>query len=111
MRLCFRSYAADALAADTADALPGDALPAPLDVRERAACDEAAKLWQTGGVHIELDHIEVRWVDFMHRDHRVIAVEKITDAELAPYRRARRIAPLPAGSPGGAPVSTPPAPR
>ena len=34
----------DALAADTADALEGDALPAPLDVRERAACEEAAKL-------------------------------------------------------------------
>ena len=34
----------DALAADTADALEGDALPAPLDVRERGACDEAAKL-------------------------------------------------------------------
>ena len=34
----------EALAADTADALEGDALPAPLDVRERAACDEAAKL-------------------------------------------------------------------
>ena len=34
----------DALAADTADALEGDALPAPLDVRERASCDEAAKL-------------------------------------------------------------------
>ena len=34
----------DALAADTADVLEGDALPAPLDVRHRAACDEAAKL-------------------------------------------------------------------
>jgi hypothetical protein len=64
-----------------------------------ATFEEAAKLWQTGGVHIELDHIEVRWVDFMHRDHRVIAVEKVTDAELAPYRRARQIAPIPPASP------------
>src|SRR5262245_58023062 len=66
---------------------------------------DAAKLWKQGAVHVELDHIEVRQVDFMPRDHRVIAVEKVTEAEIAPYNKVRRSYPTPSGS-VRAPITT-----
>jgi hypothetical protein len=34
-------------------------------------------------------HFEVRLVDFLARDHRVIALEPLSEAELAPYVKAR----------------------
>jgi hypothetical protein len=51
---------------------------------------EAAALHKRGKKTVALDHILVRKVHFMPRDHRVLAVEPVTDEEYAPYLRTRR---------------------
>lgn len=53
---------------------------------------EAANLWKhrRGDVKVALDHIFVRMVGFLPRDHRVLFVEPVTDEEKAPYLKARR---------------------
>jgi hypothetical protein len=51
--------------------------------------EEAARIWRKKeSLSIALDHIEVRKIDFMKRDHRVLLVEPVTDAEKAPYLRS-----------------------
>jgi hypothetical protein len=51
---------------------------------------EAAALWKKKeGVKVALDYVEVQLALFLPRDHRVIAVEPVTDEEKAPYLRAR----------------------
>lgn len=50
---------------------------------------EAAELRQKGGLTVAKDHITVRLVNFMPRDHRVIANETVSDEERAPYVRSR----------------------
>jgi hypothetical protein len=51
--------------------------------------EDAARIWKQGAVKVILDHLDVRQVHFMPRDHRVIAVEKITPAEKAAYDRSQ----------------------
>jgi hypothetical protein len=53
---------------------------------------EAANLWKhrRGEVKVALDHIFVRMVNFIKRDHRVLFVEPVSDEEMAPYLKARR---------------------
>jgi hypothetical protein len=57
-----------------------------------ATFQDAANLWKhrRGEVKVALDHILVRMVHFIKRDHRVLTVEPVTDAEKAPYLKARR---------------------
>lgn len=50
---------------------------------------DAAILHKRGGFKVLNDHILVRLVNFLTRDHRVLKVEPVTDAEEAPYIRAR----------------------
>ena len=51
--------------------------------------EEAARIRRKkASVSIVLDHVEVRKIDFIKRDHRVLLVEPVTDAEKAPYLRA-----------------------
>ena len=52
---------------------------------------DAANLWafRRKEVNDELDHILVRMVNFIKRDHRVLSVEPVTDAEKAPYIKNR----------------------
>lgn len=56
-----------------------------------ATFQDAANLWkfQRQNVTIELDHILVRMVNFIKRDHRVLSVEPVTDEEKAPYLKSR----------------------
>ncbi|HRI69910.1 MAG TPA: hypothetical protein PK156_37030 [Polyangium sp.] len=53
---------------------------------------DAANLWafRRKEVSIELNHILVRLVNFGKRDHRVLAVEPVTEEEKAPYLKNRR---------------------
>jgi hypothetical protein len=53
---------------------------------------DAANLWKfkRGDVKVALDHIYVRFANFGKRDHRVLAVEPVTDEEKKPYLKARR---------------------
>jgi hypothetical protein len=53
---------------------------------------DAANLWKfrRKDVKIELNHILVRQVNFMKRDHRVLLVEPVSEEERAPYLKARR---------------------
>jgi len=53
---------------------------------------DAANLWKhrRNEVTIALDHIFVRLVSFGKRDHRVLAVEPVTDAEKQPYLKAKQ---------------------
>jgi hypothetical protein len=51
--------------------------------------EESARIFRQGKVHVALDHFEVRKVHFIKRNHRVIAVEPVTDAERAPYIKSR----------------------
>jgi hypothetical protein len=50
-----------------------------------ASYEEAAKLWTSPEKQIALAHIEVRKIHFMPRDHRVLKVEPVSQAELQPY--------------------------
>jgi hypothetical protein len=51
--------------------------------------EESVQIWRQGRAKVALDHFEVRKVHFMPRDHRVIAVEPVTDDERKPYLKAR----------------------
>jgi hypothetical protein len=51
--------------------------------------EEAREIRRRGKMKVVLGHLEVRAVDFLKRDHRVIAKEPLTEAELAPYEKAR----------------------
>jgi hypothetical protein len=53
---------------------------------------DAANLWKfkRGDVKVALDHILVRMVNFIKRDHRVLTVEPVTDEEKAPYLKSLR---------------------
>lgn len=51
--------------------------------------DDARDIRARGGMKVVMPHFEVRAVDFLPRDHRVIAVEPITAEERAPYEKAR----------------------
>jgi hypothetical protein len=56
-----------------------------------ATYEEAARIWRKKeSLTIALDHVEVRKIDFMTRDHRVLLVEPVTEEERAPYLRAMR---------------------
>jgi hypothetical protein len=52
--------------------------------------EEAAALQKRGGKTVALKHILVRHMHFMKRDHRVVAIEPVTDEEFAIYQRSRR---------------------
>lgn len=54
-----------------------------------ATFQEAAALRKKGGMTVALDWMTVAMAPFLKRDHRVIAVESVTDAERAPYERAK----------------------
>jgi hypothetical protein len=52
--------------------------------------EEAAALWKKKeGLKVALDYVEVQIQSFLPRDHRVLAVEPVTQAEMAPYIKAR----------------------
>jgi hypothetical protein len=51
--------------------------------------EASARLWKQGQLKVVLEHFEIPQVNFIKRDHRVIAVEPVTDAEKAPYLKAR----------------------
>jgi hypothetical protein len=56
-----------------------------------ATFQEAANVWKykRGTLNVALDWMNVAQAAFIKRDHRVLVVEPVTDAELAPYIRAR----------------------
>ncbi len=70
-----------------------DDLPEPLGYEyhliaydpKAGSFEEAARLWASPSRTIAIPHIEVRKMHFMPRDHRVLKVEPVSDAELAPY--------------------------
>jgi hypothetical protein len=50
---------------------------------------DAAILWQKKtGLTVALDYVNVRLVDFLPRDHRILKVEPVSDEEMKPYKRA-----------------------
>ncbi|WP_437679394.1 hypothetical protein [Sorangium sp. So ce131] len=49
---------------------------------------EAAELRRKGGMKVLHDHMRVRLVSFLPRDHRVISHEAISDEERAPYLKS-----------------------
>jgi hypothetical protein len=54
-------------------------------------CDSyeiAAKTWKNHGATPMFDHLVVREVSFLPRDHRVLFVEPLTQAELATYTKS-----------------------
>jgi hypothetical protein len=51
--------------------------------------EEARDLRFRGGMKVVLPHFEVRAVDFLARDHRVIGNEPVTNEERAAYENAR----------------------
>ena len=93
-------------AATSAEATPGvrtykilhvDDYPAPIGINLHLAAydpkaptfEQARETRRRGGMKTVHGHLEVRLVDFLGRDHRVLAVEPLTEAELAPYLKAR----------------------
>ncbi len=52
---------------------------------------EAANLWkhERNGFTVAKDWMDVALVLFIKRDHRVLAVEPVSDEELAPYNRMK----------------------
>lgn len=48
----------------------------------------AAKTWKNHGATPMFDHLVVREVSFLPRDHRVLFVEPLTPAELATYTKS-----------------------
>lgn len=54
-----------------------------------ATFQEAADLWRKRELKVVLPWMTVSHVGFIKRDHRVLTVEKVTDAEIEPYIRAR----------------------
>jgi hypothetical protein len=71
-----------------------------------ATYEEAAHIWKAGKTKIALDHILVRQVNFLPRDHRVLRVEPLTDAERATYNKSRDSR-LPSAAAGPAPSAQP----
>ena len=51
--------------------------------------EEAARIWANHQTKVAMAHLEVRQVHFLPRNHRVLAVEPVTDAERAAYLKAR----------------------
>jgi hypothetical protein len=51
--------------------------------------EEAQRIRQNGKMKVVSDHVEVRLVDFITRDHRIIAKESVSEEEMAGYIRAR----------------------
>ncbi|MFT3766229.1 MAG: hypothetical protein QM820_12055 [Minicystis sp.] len=51
--------------------------------------EDARDLRGRGVMKVVMPHFEVRAVDFLARDHRVIAVETVSEEERAPYEKAR----------------------
>jgi hypothetical protein len=51
--------------------------------------EDAREVRRRGGMKMVNAHFEVRLADFLPRDHRVVAIEPLTEAELAPYIKAR----------------------
>lgn len=53
---------------------------------------DAANLWKfrRQETKVTLNHILVRMVNFIKRDHRVLVVEPVTDAEKEPYLKSRQ---------------------
>ncbi len=60
--------------------------------------EQAAKIWQKHEAKVSFEHLVVRDIHFLPRDHRVVFVEPLTDAERLTYTRSRdsRGNPLPA---------------
>jgi hypothetical protein len=56
-----------------------------------ASFQEAANVWKykRSSLTVALDWMNVAQAAFIKRDHRVLSVEPVTDAELAPYIKAR----------------------
>ena len=56
-----------------------------------ATFQDAANMWKfkRSSTTVALDWMNVAMAPFMARDHRVLVVEPVTDAELAPYIKAR----------------------
>jgi hypothetical protein len=52
---------------------------------------DAANAWKykRSTLNVALDWMNVAQAAFMKRDHRVLTVEPVTDAEIAPYTKAR----------------------
>ena len=52
---------------------------------------DAANLWKfrRKDTKVALDHLLVRMVNFIKRDHRVLVVEPVSDEEKAPYLKTR----------------------
>lgn len=51
--------------------------------------EQARELRRRGGMTVVNSHVEVRAVDFLPRDHRVIAKETVSAEERAAYEKAR----------------------
>ncbi len=51
--------------------------------------EQAAKTWQKHETKVIFEHFVVRDVHFLPREHRVVFVEPLTDAERATYTRSR----------------------
>lgn len=54
-----------------------------------ATFEEAREIRGQAPMKIVMPHLEVRAVDFLKRDHRVIAKEPVTAEERAPYEKSR----------------------
>lgn len=68
--------------------------------------ESAAKTWKNHGATPMFDHLIVREVSFLPRDHRVLFVEPLTPAELATYTKSRDSRGGPT-APGAAPAPQP----
>lgn len=51
--------------------------------------EQAAKVWQSHEARVIFEHLVVRDVNFLPRDHRVVLVEPLTADELLTYTRSR----------------------
>jgi hypothetical protein len=51
--------------------------------------EQSAQIFRQGNLQVALDHFEVQKAPFLKRNHRVLAVEPVTDAERAPYIKSR----------------------
>ncbi len=73
-------------------------------------CDSfemAAKTWKNHGATPMFDHLVVREVSFLPRDHRVLFVEPLTPAELLTYTKSRDGRTGGPSIPGAAPAPRP----
>jgi hypothetical protein len=51
--------------------------------------ERCAVLWQKHDAKVSYEHLVVREVNFLPRDHRVLFVEPLTEAERATYNKSR----------------------